>query len=93
MRCSCSDTAWRARRLRRINAGTSKESSRSGFMQLKIRGAGTAFSFESNLEGFDEITMRAARAARANGVALDPTSMSNLRALGYEGEVLTGPDD
>ena len=57
-----------------------------GFMQLKFKGAGTSFSFESNLEDFDRIAWRAAKAARDNGVALDPASIGNLKALGFEVE-------
>ena len=65
-----------------------KEAGKAGFMQLKIKGAGATFAFESNLEGFDHIALRAAQAARQNGVTLDPASIGNLKALGYEGEPL-----
>lgn len=68
-----------------------REKDRSGFMQLKVKGAGATFSIESNLEGFEIIALRAAQAARANGVALDPSSVGNLRALGYDGEALDAP--
>ena len=63
-----------------------RQEKQTGFMQLKFKGAGTSFSFESNFEGFDHIARRAAKAARENGVALDPTSIGNLKALGVEAE-------
>lgn len=65
----------------------------AGFMQLKLAGAGTSFSFESNLEGFEQIVQRAARAARDNGIALDTTSLRNLQALGFETDGLLAPQD
>ncbi len=68
-----------------------QQDNRIGFMQLKITGAGRSFSFESNLEGFDHIAWRAAKAARENGVPLDPASVGNLKALGFDTEGLLPP--
>lgn len=62
-----------------------------GFMQLKLRGAGTTITFESNLQGFDYIVWRAARAIRDNGVSLDPTSAGNMLALGIDADAETPP--
>lgn len=62
-----------------------------GFMQLKLRGAGTRMTFESNLQGFDYIVWRAARAARDNGVSLDPTSAGNMLALGIDADAEAPP--
>lgn len=58
----------------------------SGFMQLTLVGGGTKLVFESNLEGFDYIVWRAANAARANGVFLDPPSAANMLALGIDAD-------
>jgi hypothetical protein len=44
-------------------------------------------TFESNLQGFDYIVWRTARAARANGVSLDPASAGNMLTLEID------PDD
>jgi hypothetical protein len=39
---------------------------------------------KSSIEGFEEIARRAARAARENGVSLDPSSAGNLLDLGID---------
>ncbi len=65
--------------------GTKRQSSgNGGFMQLTLKGGGTSFTFESGLEGFDYISWSAAKAARDNGVSLDPMSAGNFLALGFD---------
>lgn len=56
----------------------------SGFMELKLTGAGTAITFESSLDGFKQIAERAAQAGRQNGLEIDPASASNLIELGID---------
>jgi hypothetical protein len=56
----------------------------SGFMQLTLKGAGRAMTFESSIEGFDWLAVRAAAAMRARGLALDPATASNLIELGID---------
>ncbi len=56
----------------------------SGFMQLTLKGGGTAMTFESSLEGFDRLAGRAAMAMHARGLALDPATSSNLIELGID---------
>jgi hypothetical protein len=63
-----------------------QQASNSGFMQLSFKGAGRSFTFESSLEGFDYLTWRAAKAARDNGVSLDPASAGNLLAMGLDAD-------
>ena len=58
----------------------------SGFMQLTLKGGGASLTFESSLEGFDDIAWRATKAARDNGVAVDPTSAENLLAIGLDAD-------
>lgn len=53
-----------------------------GWMQLKVRGGRRAVRIDSMIEGFDAILVRAARAARAQGVTLDESSLENLRLRG-----------
>lgn len=65
----------------------------SGFMQLTLKGAGTAMTFESSIEGFDEMAGQAAAMLQANGHALDATSTSNLIELGIDPEIPTGGCD
>jgi hypothetical protein len=55
-----------------------------GFMQLTLTGSGATIRLESSIEGFEEIARRAARAARENGVSLDPSSAGNLLDLGID---------
>lgn len=56
----------------------------SGFMQLTLKGAGAAMTFESSIEDFDWLAGRAAAAMRARGLSLDPASTSNLIELGID---------
>lgn len=62
-----------------------------GFMQLSLKGAGTALTLESSIDGFELIAWRAAKAARENGVSLDPTSAGNLLDLGIDADRDTPP--
>jgi len=59
----------------------------SGFMQLTLKGKGTAMTFESSIEGFEWLAARAAAALGANGHSLDPASASNLIELGIDPNV------
>ncbi len=57
-----------------------------GFMQLTLEGAGASLTLESSIEGFEYIAWRAAKAARDNGVGLDPASAGNLLELGVDAD-------
>lgn len=70
--------------------GTRRQRNRGdggGFMQLKLAGAGASMTFESSMDGFSYIAWRAAKAARDNGISLDPTSAGNLLDLGIDADV------
>ena len=67
------------RRQRKREAG-------GGFMQLTLEGAGASLTLESSIEGFEYIAWRAAKAARENGVGLDPASAGNLLELGIDAD-------
>ena len=56
----------------------------SGFMQLTVKGGGTAMTFESAIEGFDALAAHAAAAMRARGLPLDPATAGNLIELGID---------
>lgn len=65
--------------------GTKRQERQSGgFFQLRVDGAGTRMTFESNLEHFDLLVWLAARAARENGVGVDPTTAGNMLTLGVD---------
>ena len=57
-----------------------------GFMQLTLKGGGLAFTYDTGMQGFNYIAWRAAKAARDNGVSVDPTSAGNLLALGFDAD-------
>ena len=63
----------------------SRESS-GGFMQLTLKGAGATMTLESSIDGFEYIAWRATKAARENGVSLDPASAGNLLELGIDAD-------
>ena len=54
----------------------------NGWMQLYLGGPSGRLSFDSNLDGFDEICRRAFRAATDNEVPLTSASLRNLAELG-----------
>jgi hypothetical protein len=68
--------------------GTRRERRRNdgGFLQLTLTGSGGKMTFESRIEGFADIAWHAAKAARRNGVALDPTTAGNLLGLGIHAD-------
>ena len=69
--------------------GTRRRSTREstgGFMQLTLKGAGASMTMESSIGGFEYIVWRAVKAARENGVSLDPASAGNLRELGIDAD-------
>ncbi|MSO70251.1 MAG: hypothetical protein EXQ98_08285 [Alphaproteobacteria bacterium] len=53
-----------------------------GWMQLRVKGARGSMRIDSTIDEFDIILERAARAARACGVALDSSTVENLRLRG-----------
>jgi hypothetical protein len=53
-------------------------------MDMRLRGAGTRITIDSELDGFLDIARRAARAAVANGLTLSEATRANFRALGIE---------
>ncbi len=57
-----------------------------GFMELTLGGAGTSLKLESSIDGFEYIAWRAAKAARENGIGLDPASAGNLLELGINAD-------
>jgi len=74
--------------------GTRRQRTREdggGFMQLSLKGGGAALTLESTIDGFEWIAWRAAKAARENGVTLDPTSAGNLLQLGIDADRETPP--
>lgn len=65
----------------------------SGFMQLTLKGKGASMTLESSIEGFELIAWHAARAARENGLSLDPTSAGNLLDIGVDADADSPPPE
>ena len=63
---------------------TTRRDKLDGWMLLKIRGKGGVVTLDSSLEGFDDIVRRALAAARANEIALEPGTLTNLPAMGID---------
>ncbi len=55
-------------------------------MQLTLTGAGATMTLESSIDGFEYIAWRATKAARENGLSLDPASAGNLLELGIDAD-------
>ncbi len=53
-----------------------------GWMALRLDFPGQRIGIDSNIEGFDEIVARAARAARDQRLELDDATRANLAAIG-----------
>ena len=70
-----------------------QERGRGGFMQLTLKGGGASLACDSGIEGFRYIAWRAAKAARDNGVSVDPASAGNLLALGLDADGEAPPPD
>lgn len=62
-------------------------------MQLKLKGGGRSFIYDSGIEGFDYLAWRAAKAIRDNGLSMDPASAGNLLSLGVDADRETPPPE
>ena len=51
-------------------------------MNLKLQGNGRSLTIDSMIDGFDAISLVAAKAAANRGVALSDTTVRNFAALG-----------
>lgn len=87
--------AWgELERLKLRYYGTRRQTDgKGGFMQLTLQGAGAKITYESSLESFNYVTWRAVKAARENGVSVDPTSAGNLLTLGFDADSDTPPPE
>ena len=74
--------------------GTKRQTrAEGGFMQLKLKGGGRSFTYDSGMEGFDYVAWRAAKAIRDNGFPMDPTTAGNLLSLGVDADQETPPPE
>jgi hypothetical protein len=54
----------------------------SGWMELKLRGAGRRLLLDSRIDGFNDIAQRTARAAARRHLPVTPATAANFAALG-----------
>jgi len=73
---------WRDLSAFKLRYYATKRDRTVGWMQLTLAAGRKRLSLESSLDGFVEVTRRAALAATANGVRLDAPTRNNLLALG-----------
>ena len=60
-------------------------------MTLKLTAGRTAISVDSNIDGFDAIAARAARAMAENRIDADEATLANFAALGLAAPVQATP--
>jgi hypothetical protein len=76
---------WDELRSVRLDYYSTRRDREGGWMQLKLRGAGSALRVDSELERFAELAQTVAGEAHRRGCALDSDSLENLKALGSAG--------
>jgi len=76
--------SWSSAR-RRDRQHEPRDDRQQGWLQLTLQGAsGRPIRIESTLEGFDQVLRRALAVVARKELALDPTTMANLAALGLD---------
>ncbi|HLZ65802.1 MAG TPA: hypothetical protein VKQ29_06195 [Aliidongia sp.] len=73
--------AWTAIDGLKLRYFSTRRDRKRGWMELRLSAAGTRLTIESQIDGFEEIVRRAAAAAAARGLAVDPSTEGNLAAL------------
>ena len=71
---------WSDLKQLRLRYFSTRRDRKHGWMELQLRGSNTKLAIESQIEGFETIVERAARAA--GGLPIDEASLVNLAALG-----------
>ncbi|GGF32262.1 hypothetical protein GCM10011611_43050 [Aliidongia dinghuensis] len=73
--------AWPALAGLKLRYFSTRRDRKRGWMELTLTGPGATLTIESQIEGFETIVRRAARAAAESGLAVDPSTEGNLAAL------------
>lgn len=76
------DLTWGDLSELKVRYFSTKRDRSDGWMQIVLKGNGTRIQFDSSLEGFEGVVELAAREAQARELALNPTTLANLRAMG-----------
>ncbi|SMF09352.1 PH domain-containing protein [Tistlia consotensis] len=73
-------------RLRYFGSHRQRKSKNGGFLELTLYGPAKRMRFESSISGFRDIAWWSSRAARHNGVSLDPATAGNFLAIGIDAD-------
>lgn len=76
--------AWTGLADLRLRYFSTRRDKQKGWMHLTLKGASATLKVESSIDGFEDIVDRAVDAAKANGLRLEPTTLNNLAALGFD---------
>lgn len=76
-------------RLRYFGSHRQRKSQSGGFLELTLYGTGQKLKLESSISGFRDIAWWATRAARRNGLSLDPATAGNFLAIGIDADAET----
>ena len=66
-----------------LNYYCTRRDGREGWLDLRLRGAGAAISFDSRLLGFEQILEQSVDAASCRGIAISDASAANLASIGF----------
>ncbi|MFM9844375.1 MAG: hypothetical protein ACKVOI_15550 [Dongiaceae bacterium] len=80
---SAATKAWHDLRDLRLRYYAMRRNKPGGWMALRLDFPGQRIGIDSNIEGFEEIVARAARAARDRRLEMDDTTRANLAAMGH----------
>jgi hypothetical protein len=72
---------WRELTDVRLKYYSLERNSKHGWMELTLQSGRRRLRIDSRLDGFLEVAQRAADSARANGLQLSPTTITNFGAL------------
>ncbi|HEX6092736.1 MAG TPA: hypothetical protein VFZ07_05255 [Dongiaceae bacterium] len=75
--------AWGELEALRLRYYALRRNKPGGWMALRLDFPGQRIGIDSNIEGFEEIVARAARAARDQRLEMDDTTRANLAAIGH----------
>lgn len=73
-------------RLRYFGSHRQRKTRNGGFLELTLYGPARKMKFESSIAGFRDIAWWSCRAARRNGLSLDPATAGNLLAIGIDAD-------
>jgi len=83
---------WRGLSGLKLRFYSTERSREQGWLQMSLIAGDGTLRIDSHLEDFETVARRAADAARANGLSLGPTTISNLGALGLADAADAAPE-